>query len=79
MDKPKLFIFKNKILGLIYKLVNFYNLKNLIVPIEKHRTLTLDEEKFYVDNFISYLDILKDDKSALFEKGLYIDFFLLML
>tara|TARA_R110000796_G_scaffold16714_1_gene52095 strand:+ start:157 stop:1692 length:1536 start_codon:yes stop_codon:yes gene_type:complete len=37
-----------------------------------------DEEKFYVDNFISYLDILKDDKFALFEKGLYIDFFLLM-
>ena len=61
LDKPKLFIFKNKILGFIYKLVNFYNLKNLIAPIEKHRTLTLDEEKFYVKNNFRHINLRNDD------------------
>ena len=37
-----------------------------------------EEEKFYADNFISYLNILEKEGYALFEKGLYIDFFLLM-
>ena len=37
-----------------------------------------DEEAFVVKNFISYLEILKEENYALFEKQLYIDFFLLV-
>jgi len=37
-----------------------------------------NEETFYQNNFISYLKVLEENDYALFEKQLYIDFFLLM-
>ena len=40
--------------------------------------LAIEEEKWFVNNFISYLKILEEDESALFERNLYVDFFLLI-
>ena len=37
-----------------------------------------DEETFFVNNFISYLKVLEEENYALFDKQLYIDFFLLI-